>query len=142
MKHQIAMLKASLENVSHSNSYRIYYEDTDSGGVVYYANYLKFFERGRTEFLRTKNILQSDLAKNFGVIFVVRNCFIKYLKPAKLDDLVVVETFIEKIQKASMQIKQQMIKDEQILCHLNVEIACVDAISFKPKKIPQTIKLI
>ena len=136
------MLKASLENVSHSNSYRIYYEDTDSGGVVYYANYLKFFERGRTEFLRTKNILQSDLAKNFGVIFVVRNCFIKYLKPAKLDDLVVVETFIEKIQKASMQIKQQMIKDEQILCHLNVEIACVDAISFKPKKIPQTIKLI
>ena len=140
MKRQIAMLKANLNPVIQRNSYRIYYEDTDSGGVVYYANYLKFFERGRTEFLRAKNISQSDLAKNFGVIFVVRNCFIKYLKPARLDDLVFIETFIETVQKASMQIKQQMIKGEQVLCHLDVEIACVDAISFKPKKIPFNIK--
>jgi acyl-CoA thioester hydrolase len=135
------MLTAKIEDSTLNNSYRIYYEDTDSGGVVYYANYLKFFERGRTEFLRAKNILQSDLAKNFGIIFVVKNCFIKYLKPAKLDDLILIATTIDQIKPASIKIKQQMTKDGQILCCLDVEIVCVDAVSFKPKKISKIIKL-
>jgi tol-pal system-associated acyl-CoA thioesterase len=69
-------------------TYRIYFEDTDAGGVVYYANYLKFFERARTDFLRALNISQSELAAMENLIFVVRKCQIEYISPAKLDDLV------------------------------------------------------
>ena len=71
-----------------STKYRVYYEDTDAGGVVYYANYLKFFERARTDFLRALNISQNELLQSEKLIFVVRRCEIDYVSPAKLDDLV------------------------------------------------------
>ena len=136
MKPQIAMPRVR------PNQYRIYYEDTDAGGVVYYANYLKFFERDRTEFLRAKDIIQSDLIKNFGIIFVVKNCFIQYLKPARLDDLITIATTIDQIKPASIVMKQKMTREEQVLCQLDVEIVCADAYSLKPKRIPQQLNLI
>ncbi len=126
-----------------STTYRVYYEDTDAGGVVYYANYLKFFERARTDFLRERNIIQSDLVKNLGIIFVVRSCFIEYLKPARMDDLLKVSVAVEEVRRTSIKMKQEIIRDSLAMCKLDVEIVCVDVLSFKPKRIPKNlIKLI
>ena len=126
------MLKSSQT----SFQYRVYYEDTDSGGVVYYANYLKFFERARTDFLRALGVIQSELVKNSGVIFVVRNCQIEYLKPAVMDDLIEVSVEVVKVGKLSMSIKQNIKRGEKFLCTMNVEIVCVNSESFKPTRIP------
>jgi acyl-CoA thioester hydrolase len=120
-------------------SYRVYYEDTDAGGVVYYANYLKFFERARTDFLRTLGISQSDLATKEGLVFVVRKCVIDYISPAKLDDVLEVSAEIKNISAATILIQQEATKFGVILSRLEVEIVCVDSINFKPKKIPKTI---
>ncbi len=122
-----------------ATQYRIYYEDTDSGGVVYYANYLKFFERARTDFLRSLNISQSLLQKEEGVIFVVSECQIKYRKPAKLDDLVTVNVVVENIGVVSIEMKQQMSLDDMLLAELKVTIVNLDASSFKPKKISDSL---
>ena len=89
MKHRTVLLM--LNNFS----YRVYYEDTDAGGVVYYANYLKFFERARTDFLRTLGISQSDLATKEGLVFVVRKCVIDYISPAKLDNILEVSVEVK-----------------------------------------------
>ena len=120
-------------------TYRIYYEDTDAGGVVYYANYLKFFERARTDFLRQKRISQSELAKSAGLVFVVRRCEIDYISAAKLDDEVEVSVAIKERRAASLVMSQEMKIAARILSRLQVEVACVDAASFKPKKIPQEL---
>jgi len=120
-------------------SYRIYYEDTDAGGVVYYANYLKFFERARTDFLRQKNIVQSDLIRDLGIVFVVRNCAVEYAKPARMDDLIDISVVVGEVRKTSIKMKQEVMKDSLVLCRLDVEIVCVDAVSFKPKKIPENL---
>jgi acyl-CoA thioester hydrolase len=121
-------------------TYRIYYEDTDSGGVVYYANYLKFFERARTDFLRALNISQSELAEKEGLVFVVKKCEIEYLSPAKLDNLIEVSVEIKEMRQASISMYQEAKLGDKILSRLNVEIVCVAATNFKPKKIPETIK--
>ena len=123
-----------------SIQYRIYYEDTDAGGVVYYANYLKFFERARTEFLRALNISQSDLATKENLLFVVRRCEIDYLTAARLDDLISVDVEITEIRGASISMYQEIKKSIQLLSRVNVEIVCVAADSFRPKKIPENIK--
>jgi acyl-CoA thioester hydrolase len=124
-------------------SYRIYYEDTDAGGVVYYANYLKFFERARTDFLREKSILQSQLIQENSIIFVVSECNIKFKSPAKLDDLITIKTTIRKFSAASIQMEQEMTRsvDGKLLNLLDIEIICANSISLKPKKIPQQIKI-
>jgi acyl-CoA thioester hydrolase len=121
-------------------SYRIYYEDTDAGGVVYYANYLKFFERARTDFLRARNISQSELSEKENLLFVVRKCEIEYLVSAKLDDLIEVSVEVKNISAASILMYQEIKKSSQLLSRLNVEIVCIDSVSFKPKKIPLNIK--
>jgi acyl-CoA thioester hydrolase len=121
-------------------TYRIYYEDTDAGGVVYYANYLKFFERARTDFLRALNISQSELAATENLIFVVRKCQIEYISPAKLDDLIAVLVTIKEIHAASIVMQQEIKRSDKILSRLNVEIVCVAADNFRPKKIPTNIK--
>ncbi len=121
-------------------SYRIYYEDTDSGGVVYYANYLKFFERARSDFLRSLGVSQSDLIAEKNLIFVVRKCTIEYISPAKLDDEIDVNVEVKEVRNASILIEQKITKSAKILSHLNVEIVCVAADNFKPKKIPQNLK--
>ena len=120
-------------------SYRVYYEDTDAGGVVYYANYLKFFERARTDFLRTLGISQSDLATKEGLVFVVRKCVIEYISPARLDDVLEVSVEVKNISAATILMQQEATKFGVISSRLEVEIVCVDNLSFKPKKIPKTI---
>lgn len=119
--------------------YRIYYEDTDAGGVVYYANYLKFFERARTDFLRDLNISQSELLKE-NIAFVVRKCEVEYLTPARLDDFVSVSVVVTKINAASILMQQEMQLNNKILSRLNVEIVCVDSANFRPKKIPISVR--
>ena len=87
---------------------RIYYEDTDAGGVVYYANYLKFLERCRTEWLRSVGHGQADLLRNTGIAFVVRNVSLDYLKPARLDDLLTVSLEVEKITRSQIFFRQHI----------------------------------
>jgi acyl-CoA thioester hydrolase len=122
-----------------SASYRIYYEDTDAGGVVYYANYLKFFERARTDFLRSKNIVQSKLAEETGVVFVVRDCCVKYLKPARMDDLVDVSVKIVEVGKLSLKMEQEISSKGMVLNRMEVEIVCVNADNFRPTRIPNIV---
>ncbi|MSP33558.1 MAG: tol-pal system-associated acyl-CoA thioesterase [Rickettsiales bacterium] len=122
--------------------YRVYYEDTDAGGVMYYANYLKFFERARTDFLRNLGISQNELIEKEKIAFVVRRCELDYLRPARLDDLVEVTVVVEEINAASIVMRQEMQKDKVVLACLKVEIVCVDVESFKPKKIAEKIKVL
>lgn len=120
----------------HNVKYRIYYEDTDAGGIVYYANYLKFFERARTEMLRDNGILQSQLLRDLKIMFVVANCNIEYKKPAALDDMVLIKTKIEKKSISSIIMRQEMYLDDMLLSVVNVRLACIDFVSKKPVKIP------
>jgi tol-pal system-associated acyl-CoA thioesterase len=120
--------------------YRIYYEDTDAGGVVYYANYLKFFERARTDFLRALGISQSELSQKENLVFVVRKCEVEYVFPARLDDEIEVSAEIKKISAASISMTQKMTKSGKVLSTLDVDLVCISADNFKPKKIPENIK--
>lgn len=111
---------------------RVYYEDTDAGGVVYYANYLKFFERGRTEWLRRLGVDQSTLAAREHRIFVVKKVEIQYRKPAKLDDLLAIHSKITRIGPASINFEQQALRDGELLCESNIQVCCVDAGTHRP----------
>ncbi|PIR39173.1 MAG: tol-pal system-associated acyl-CoA thioesterase [Alphaproteobacteria bacterium CG11_big_fil_rev_8_21_14_0_20_39_49] len=123
----------------HEISYRIYYEDTDSGGVVYHANYLKFAERARTDFLRSVGITQSTLAKEQGILFVVRYIEMDLLKGAKLDDMLNIKTNIDKMSGASMVMSQTISTRENLLCKITVKVACVNG-DITPVRIPKEIK--
>jgi acyl-CoA thioester hydrolase len=129
-------------NKNFSTSYRIYYEDTDASGVVYYANYLKFFERARTDFLRACGISQFTLAQTQSIIFMVRKCQIEYKNSARLDDLIEIKTTVKKFGGASIVMLQEMFRkdDAKLLNILEVEIACVNSKLMKPAKIPEAIK--
>lgn len=122
---------------------RIYYEDTDTGGIVYYANYLKFFERARTEWLRSLGLHQQHIAENEQCQFVVKNVTTNYRLPAKLDDALSITVEIEQIKKASIVFKQAAwrVADSTpvLLAEGVITIACVDTSSLRPKAIPETI---
>ncbi len=118
---------------------RIYYEDTDSGGVVYYANYLKFMERARTEWLRSFSIQQDDLRERFGIIFAVRQVQIDYLLPAKFNDELVVVSKVTKQGKASITFEQIVMRGTEVLVKATIKIACLDAGLFKPLPMPVEI---
>jgi acyl-CoA thioester hydrolase len=105
---------------------RIYYEDTDPAGIVYYANYLKFTERARTELLREMNVAHEYIKDAFGVAFVVRGCEVEYLKPARLDDLVEVVTGVKSIKGASFILSQDVERDGEVLVTTEIRIACID----------------
>ncbi len=120
-------------------NFRIYWEDTDGGGVVYYANYLKFAERARTEMLRDAGIIQSELLKSEEVCFVVRHFECDLKKPARLDDSITVETKITKFAGASITMHQKILNGEDELADLKILIACVN-LSFKPAKIPSAVR--
>lgn len=137
MKHRIVTLMSN----NFSAKYRIYYEDTDAGGVVYYANYLKFFERARTDFLRARGISQSELSQKENLVFVVRKCEIEYVFPARLDDEIEVSVEVKEMRPASILMEQKMTKSGKILSTLNVKIACINSKNFKPEKIPTTYHL-
>lgn len=118
---------------------RVYYEDTDAGGVVYYANYLKFMERARTEWLRSFGFSQDELARELGVVFAVRSVKLDFLKPARLDDLLTVSVAVRRRGSASLTFHQTIAKGELILCEGEVKVACIDAKAFTAKAIPDEI---
>jgi len=120
---------------------RVYYEDTDSGGVVYYANYLKFMERARTEYLRHLGFEQDALIKNENVLFAVRSIEVNYHQPARFNELLQVTARVIEFKKASMLFEQSILRqsDQQLLCDGLVRIASLKADSFKPCAIPRVI---
>ncbi|MDQ1924513.1 tol-pal system-associated acyl-CoA thioesterase [Massilia pseudoviolaceinigra] len=115
---------------------RVYYEDTDAGGIVFYANYLKFFERARTEWLRAANVGQQALRDQDGAIFVVKNASIDYHAPARLDDELNLKLSIEKLGHASVQFLQQAWHGDVLLASARVKVGCVDAASLRPRALP------
>lgn len=117
---------------------RVYYEDTDAGGVVYHARYLAFYERARTEMLRQCNVSQQSLLDELGVAFVVKKMSIEYIFPARLDDLLVVHSVIENVRRASLVFKQKIIDQSgRIYSEAEVLIACVDLNKKKPCVFPE-----
>ena len=118
---------------------RVYYEDTDAAGIVYHANYLKFAERARTEALRLGGTIQSDLLRDQKIGFVVRRCEINFLKPARLDDLLTIDTILHDISRVSISMKQTVRRGEKILVKLDVKLAVVGA-GMKPVKLPELVR--
>ncbi len=122
---------------------RVYWEDTDAGGIVFYANYLKFFERSRTEWLRSKGINQHSLRESTGGMFVVGEAQIRYLKSAKLDDQLEVTTTLIEAGRTAMSILQQALLNTPggpiLLCEGNIRAAWVNASTLKPARIPTII---
>ena len=120
---------------------RVYYEDTDAGGVVYHARYLAFFERARTEMLRQLDISQQKLLQE-GIAFVVKKMDISYNFPARLDDMLTISTKVEQIRKASIIFKQTILnQNEQIISNADVVIACVNMTKMKPCALPKSLFL-
>jgi acyl-CoA thioester hydrolase len=115
---------------------RIYYEDTDAGGIVYYANYLKFFERARTEWLRALGIHQQRLLDEEGAAFVVRSASVDYLAAARLDDELSLRLQVGKLGRASVQFDQQAWRGDILLVTANVKVGCVDAATMRPRAVP------
>ncbi len=120
-------------------SIRVYWEDTDAGGVVYYANYLRFFERARTEWLRTLGVAQQRLREDDGVIFIVSDCTVRYLRPARLDDRLEVTVAVRECGRASLALAQQAWRGDTLLAEGAVRVGCVDAGTFRPRRIPNSI---
>ena len=121
---------------------RVYYEDTDAGGVVYHARYLHFFERARTEFLREKGFSQNEFIQQQDIAFVVKQMEIDFRYPARLDDLLVVETTLVEVKNASMVFTQKLMKEQKLYCSTIVKVACVNINLMKPTSIPQELKLL
>jgi len=122
-----------------SHRLRVYWEDTDAGGVVFYANYLKFFERARTEWLRALGVAQQQLRDETGAIFIVADTRVRYLKPARLDDLVDVTVDVRDAGRASMLIAQAARRETTLLAEGEIRIGCVDAATFRPQRIPTAV---
>ena len=121
---------------------RIYYEDTDAGGIVFYANYLKYFERARTEWLRRLGINQSDMAQTEQQLFVVKHVDIEYQQPAKLDDLLLIRSQITHLGGASVHFAQEAWCNEKQLCQSSIIVVCVDANTMRPAKIKPHLRSI
>ena len=119
---------------------RVYFEDTDSGGVVYHANYLKFMERARTEWLRSLGLNQIKLKQEDKVMFVVRKIDIQYKIPARFDDELVVQTDRVKNTDFTIILKQNILRSKQIITEGKVEIVCINSDLFKPVRIPKMVK--
>ncbi len=114
---------------------RVYIEDTDAGGIVYYVNYLKYMERSRTEFLRGFGYDKPAILEG-GLLLIVHSAQIKYRRPARLDDLLSVTTQVHKLGRAYVEFEQRVLRGEELLCEGLIRIACVDADSMKPSMLP------
>ena len=129
----------------HTSRVRVYYEDTDAGGIVYYANYLRFFERARSDWLRAIGVDQRRLSENDAIAFVVRDCAIKFVSPARLDDeldiLVAIDSPGADLRRASMRVVQRamLAGQDTILADGVVRVACISSSSGKPAPIPDGI---
>ncbi len=118
---------------------RVYYEDTDAGGIVYHANYLRFAERGRTEWLRQSGVDHTELRRDGGLVFTVKRCDVEFVKPAVLDDALQVVTTFLAVRGASFDLRQTVERDGEVLADLGVKIACVD-VSGRPARLPGDLR--
>ena len=121
---------------------RIYYEDTDSGGVVYHSNYLKYMERARTEWLRDFKVDQKALKDNLNLMFVVHEIDIKFIRPAVFNDEIEVQTKKDKLGAVKIELEQKIFRSSELLIESRVVVASVNSISMKPMRIPNEIKLL
>lgn len=123
---------------------RVYYEDTDAGGVVYYANYLRFFERARTEWMRACGFEQDQLQKQHQLLFAVRSIEVDYLAPARFNQALVVDTRVSQVRGASILFLQTISRvqsdQNQVLCEAKVRIVCIHAQTFSPRPIPEFLR--
>ena len=129
-----------MERVIFEWNVRVYFEDTDSGGVVYHANYLKFMERARTEWLRNLGLNQIKLKQEDKMMFVVRKIDIQYKIPARFNDELLIQTDCVKTTDYSIMLKQNILRDKQIITEGKVEIVCINSDLFKPVRIPKMAK--
>ena len=121
---------------------RVYWEDTDAGGIVYYANYLRFLERARTEWLRQRGIVQTVLARDLGLIFAVVSVQVDYLKAARLDDLLCISCLPERESAATLSFRQDIRRgaaDGELLVEGTARVACLDAATLRPRRLPPAI---
>lgn len=132
-------LSGRIEDGRHVLPIRVYYEDTDAIGMVYYANYLKYAERARTEMLRLAGIRQSDMSREHGMAFVVRDCTVDYRRPARLDDLIEVRSRLTGLGAASLDAEQVIAFDGASLARLDVRIACIGN-DGRPGRIPAAVR--
>ena len=119
--------------------FKIYYEDTDSGGVVYYANYLKFIERARSEIIKSLGFSNTNLREKFNLFFIVKYCNINYKKPAKLEDELIVFTSVVSLSKTSLVMKQDVKRHDDLVAEAEVCLVAVN-MKGKPTKIPEELK--
>lgn len=129
----------NLTDNTHRLNLRVYYEDTDAGGIVYYANYLKFAERGRTEMLRDAGVDHAKILTESDVAFAVRHCTIDYRAAARLDDELTVHTSVSRIGGASLGMKQQICKGNQVMTELDVTLVCMK-LSGQAVRIPAEVR--
>lgn len=118
---------------------RVYYEDTDAGGIVFYANYLKYFERARTEWLRACGVDQTTLDRQDGLIFVVRRTALDYRAPARLDDALTITSRVERLGRASVDFLQQAWRGDSLLATGSIRVACVQRDGLVPAALPANI---
>ena len=121
------------------HSVRVYWEDTDAGGIVFYANYLKFFERARTEWLRALGHSQQEMVDTTGCMFVVQETSVRYVKPARLDDVLTITVDVRERGRASLRIAQQAWCGDRLLAEGEIRIGCVERATMKPHRIPGPI---
>jgi len=126
----------------HQHRLRVYYEDTDAGGIVYYANYLKFIERARTELLRQLGVESSDLMNTHGVAFAVKRCSVDYHMPAQLDDELVVDTNVVRVGGASLDLQQIVKRGADQLVTVDIKLGCLDLGKGKAKAMPSEVRAI
>lgn len=118
---------------------RVYYEDTDAGGVVYYANYLKFLERARTEWLRSLDFELDALAREHGAIFIVRSLSIEYLRPASFNDEITATVELGEVGGGQIFLRQRILRGKEELATAIVRLACVNTATFRPARIPSPV---
>ncbi len=124
--------------LTHKNNVRVYYEDTDAGGVVYHANYLKYAERSRTEMLRKYKIEQEVLKNNYSIRFIVKDLFIEYYKAAILDDYLTIKSLIIKISSAKIKMEQEIYRKNTLLAKINITLGSIN-LEGKPSRLPKFV---
>ena len=131
------MIRPAPDLPAHAFPVRVYFEDTDAGGMAYHATYLRWAERARTEALRDMRMPHQQMIERHNSILVVRRVEVEYAAPAKLDDSLVVETRVLAVKGVTMRLDQRMLREGTTLAALGVELACVDKDSLRPKRIPE-----
>lgn len=126
--------------MKHSVDYRVYYEDTDAGGVMYHASFIRFCERGRTELLRAAGLSCATLAHDQGVIFVIRHLEADYHKPARLEDLLTVKSSIKEMKNSSFIMEQTIFCQDSMLFSATVTVVCVDNRDVRPVRLPENVR--